>query len=261
MKRFKEGREDFEDDPRSGRPITAHTEDNIELLRQLIEEDPHSTYNQIEAETGLSQPVIYRILHESLKLRKIVSRWVPHEVTAANRKERVNACRENLAMFNEGKWRLCDVVTGDESWIYWRHIGRKSSLASWVAEGEPPRTVVQRGRFEAKNLFCVFFKSTGVVQVTCIAKAVVSYLDEVGLKLIRHPPYSPDLAPCDFWLFDLLKRNLTSHTSRKELHGQITDVLEKIPEKEYLGALNKWLERMQLCINNKGEYFEHLINK
>ena len=48
-KRFRDGREDVEDDPRSGRPITAHTLTNIEIVRRLIEDDPHTTYIEIEA--------------------------------------------------------------------------------------------------------------------------------------------------------------------------------------------------------------------
>ena len=43
-----------------------------------------------------------------------------HDLTDKNRKDRVDACRENLAKFKEGKWRLCDVITGDESWFYLR---------------------------------------------------------------------------------------------------------------------------------------------
>ena len=30
---------------------------------------------------------------------------------------------------------------------------------------------------------------------------VTSYLTEMGIKTVPHPPYSPDLAPCDFWMF------------------------------------------------------------
>lgn len=73
-KLFKEGRESLEDDPRSGRPRTAHTAENIELIRQLIEEDPHVTYDIIQAHSGLSRDTIQAILHDSLKLRKITSR-------------------------------------------------------------------------------------------------------------------------------------------------------------------------------------------
>ena len=36
------------DDPRSGHPISVLTDENIERLRQIIEEDPHST-SQVES--------------------------------------------------------------------------------------------------------------------------------------------------------------------------------------------------------------------
>lgn len=140
-KLFKEGRDSIEDDPRPGRPITAYTNENIEQIRQLVEEDPQFTYDIIQEQTRLGRNVIQQILHDSLKLRKIVSRWVPHYLTDQNKKERVDACRENLAMFTEGKWRLCDIVTGDESWFYLRQIGSKLHNASWVGEGDSPRTV------------------------------------------------------------------------------------------------------------------------
>ena len=81
------------------------------------------------------------------------------------------------------------------------------------------------------------------------------------MTIIRQPPYSPDLAPLDFWLFDYIKCRLDNHNDAQSLSEQITEILEKIPKKEYLKTFEKWLERMELCINNQGDYFEHLINK
>ena len=34
---------------------------------------------------------------------------------------------------------------------------------------------------------------------------VRDYLTKMGIKTVSHPPYSPDLAPCDFWLFPKLR--------------------------------------------------------
>ena len=34
---------------------------------------------------------------------------------------------------------------------------------------------------------------------------VTDYLTKMGIKTIAHPPYSPDIAPCDFWLFPKLR--------------------------------------------------------
>ena len=40
---------------------------------------------------------------------------------------------------------------------------------------------------------------------------VQEYLKESGLDVLDHPPYSPDLSPCDFWLFPTLKEMLAGH--------------------------------------------------
>ena len=61
---------EIEDDPRSGRPASKITDENIELVWTIIDEDPHSTYDDIEAETSLSHGTIFRIIHEYLKKKK-----------------------------------------------------------------------------------------------------------------------------------------------------------------------------------------------
>ena len=83
--RFKKGGESLEDQRRSGRPKTAVTPDNIRRIVELIQENPHVTYNKIEAETLLHLPSIKEILHKELNLKKIASRWVPHQLTDAQK--------------------------------------------------------------------------------------------------------------------------------------------------------------------------------
>ena len=53
-RRFREGREDVSDHPRSASPVSQFTGENIQLVRQAISNDPHSTYDEIIAETCLS---------------------------------------------------------------------------------------------------------------------------------------------------------------------------------------------------------------
>lgn len=82
--------------------------------------------------------------------------------------EGVRLCRTNLAKYRSGFWRLCDIIIGDETWIYHRQIGRKATNKSWVDEGELPTTMVRRSRFEPKRLFSIFFKSNGSVLINCV---------------------------------------------------------------------------------------------
>ena len=304
-KEFREGRMELEDAPRSGRPVSKNNEENIELVRSIIEEDPHSTYDDIEAETELSRGTIENIIHDHLKLRKITSRWVPHEMTPRQKQERVRICRENLDRFLRNSWRLCDIITGDESWFYLRQIGRKTSNSQWVGEDERPKTIVRRSQHAPKMLFSIFFKSTGPLWIHAldrgqtldqdyyidyclgpaieelikerpismtkgvkllhdnarphVTKNVKNFLQEKEISLLPHPPYSPDLAPCDFWLFDYIKRNLSDQADDDSLFKAVSKFVLKIPHKEFKKTFDVLLERMQLCIDNKGEYFEHLV--
>ena len=74
-----------------------------------------------------------------------------------------------------------------------------------------------------------------------------------------HPPYSPDLAPCDYWLNHYIKQRLTDQVDEKALARAVSMVVKNIPEKEFRKTFDKLLERMELCISNRGDYFEHLM--
>ena len=70
--KFKNGLEDVKDQHRIGRPITETNKSNIERVKSIIEQDPFSTYDDIEALTSLSRGTIQTIISDHLKLRKLV---------------------------------------------------------------------------------------------------------------------------------------------------------------------------------------------
>ena len=115
---FKDERESTEDDPRLGRPVTTCTKQNIDQVRQLIDRNPHISYNQIEAEASINKCIIREIIHSHLKMRKIASRWGPRYLNEKNRKDRVNICIKKLAIYRDGPGRLCDILTRDKTWFY-----------------------------------------------------------------------------------------------------------------------------------------------
>ena len=74
--RFREKREDVNDDPRFRRPVSELADENIELVRQIINNDPHSTFDEIIGETSLSlsHGTIERVICDCLKMKKMTSR-------------------------------------------------------------------------------------------------------------------------------------------------------------------------------------------
>ena len=85
-----------------------------------------------------------------------------------------------------------------------------------------------------------------------------SYLTETGIKTAPHPPYSPDLAPCDFWMFPRLKEKLRGRRFEdvEEMKEAVTEALDTFPLEDYQRAFKKWLECYNKCIELGGSYFD-----
>ena len=83
---------------------------------------------------------------------------------------------------------------------------------------------------------------------------VTDYLTKMGIKTVPKPPYSPDLAPCDFWLFPKLR--CSRYETIEEMKESMTKVIDTLRQKDFHGAFQKLLERYNKCIAPGGDYFE-----
>ncbi len=68
---------------------------------------------------------------------------------------------------------------------------------------------------------------------------------------MAHPPYSSDLAPSDFWLFNDLKSKLNSYPDATTLARALSKELNSIPIQEYQKTFQKWIERIKFVLNIK----------
>ena len=76
----------------------------------------------------------------------------------------------------------------------------------------------------------------------------------MGIKTIPQLPYSPDHAPCDFWLFPKLR---DCHYERIEtMKEAVTKVIDTFTQEDFSGAFQKLLERYNKCIAAGRGYFE-----
>ena len=87
---------------------------------------------------------------------------------------------------------------------------------------------------------------------------VTDYLTKMGIKTVPHPPYSPDLAPCDFWLFPKLKENLRGchYETIEEMKEAERRVIDMLTQEDFHGAFQKLLEPYNKYIAAGGGYFE-----
>ena len=76
----------------------------------------------------------------------------------------------------------------------------------------------------------------------------------MGIKTVRRPLYSPDLALFDFWLFRKLRG--CRYETIEEVKEAVRNVIDTLKQEDFHGAFQKFLERYNKCIAAGGDYFK-----
>ena len=76
----------------------------------------------------------------------------------------------------------------------------------------------------------------------------------MGIKTVPHPPYSPDVGPCDLCLFPKLRS--CRYKTIEEMKEAVTKVIDTLTQEDFHGAFQKLFERYNVCIAAGGDYFE-----
>ena len=231
---------------------------------------------------------------------KKLERWVPHELSGANRQTRVDCC-VTLVNRHNNEGILNRIITCDEKWILYDNRKRSSQ---WLNPGEPAKSCPKRKLTQKKLLVSVWWTSAGVVHFSFLksgqtitadvycqqlqtmmeklaakqprlvnrrrplllqdnarphtAQQTVTKLEELQLECLRHPPYSPDLAPTDYHFF----RNLDNFLQGKKFNSDgavqsaFKDFIDSRPNGFFSKGINELPMRWQKCINSNGTYFD-----
>ena len=76
----------------------------------------------------------------------------------------------------------------------------------------------------------------------------------MGIKTVPRPPYSPDLASCDFCLFPKLRG--CRYDIIEEMKVAVMKVIDTLTQEDFHWGFQKLLERCNKCIADGGDYFE-----
>ena len=221
----KEGSESVRDDERCERRKEVTTPELIGQIKNFMDKDRRMSIETISAQFDVSMGTVHTIIREELKMRKICAKFVP-KVLRENQKER--RCHDALVTCDESWINCCDPETKSQC-SQWKHPGsprpkkaRQSKSTykllmipifdstgmmymHWVPTWQTVNKeyYVEILREFRKRFRKRFFKSgqwhfhqdNAPVRNSIL---VTEYLTKIGNKTVRHPPYSPDVAPCDF---------------------------------------------------------------
>ncbi|UYV78207.1 hypothetical protein LAZ67_16000481 [Cordylochernes scorpioides] len=90
------------------------------------------------------------------------------------------------------------------------------------------------------------------------ALKISKFLQDHSTSVFPQPPYSPELAPCDFFLFGKLKKKLKGQKfqSTEEIKVESKKAMKAIPKTDYQRCFADWKKRWLKCIAANGDYFE-----
>ena len=155
-----------QDAPRSGCPSTFVTEQTIDATWKITEDDPHSTYQQIEAILGISSMAINSIIHDYSNLWKVCTWWVPYTLIDDQKQLRVQFCRHSLKKFEEGQSRrVFETITANESCFYHYDPELKGRWEVCLSTTDQSPSKVNRNKSVGKRMMAVFFMKSGLIKL------------------------------------------------------------------------------------------------
>ena len=86
---------------------------------------------------------------------------------------------------------------------------------------------------------------------------VRAFLTKNNMTTVPHPAYSPDLAPCDFYVFPKMKLRLKGwhFLSIEEIQAESQQILNTLTPGDFNECFKKWQNRWDRCIQAQGDYF------
>ncbi len=91
------------------------------------------------------------------------------------------------------------------------------------------------------------------------ATLTLQLIAQLGWTRLPQPSYSPDLSPCNFWLFSRLKRNIRGvrFPNLDTLKDAVSDQIFEITAMEYHHCMMiSWPKRWRCCLEEQGNFFE-----
>jgi len=145
-KAFMDGREEVEDEARSGRPSTTRNDETVARVRDLVRTDRRLTVRMIADELNINRQAVYEILTQDLGMRKICAKMVPKNLTIEQKEHRMTVCRDLINRIETEPDIFKHVVTGDETWVFEYDPESKRQSAEWHTSSSPRQKKARKSK-------------------------------------------------------------------------------------------------------------------
>ena len=153
----------MEDLPRSGRPSTSSTDENVDKVKEMVLENHHLSLREVARDLSVSHESIRNILHHQLGMRRVAARLVPRELNFFQKIHRKKVAEDMLEQVNSDPTFIQRIITGDETWVYEFDMQTSQQAAEWRYPHEPKPKKPRQSRSKVKVMLLVFFDYHGVV--------------------------------------------------------------------------------------------------
>jgi hypothetical protein len=273
-----------------------YDEELVFKISHRITENPYLSLRELAKLVSSNKDAVSRILHYVLCLSLRYSKWIPHSLSVEQKTERVRISKQMLKLLQlDEKNNFSHIFTGDESWFfydypltsYWaspgtspKEVAKRTISTSkvmlvicWGVFQTPVLHFLPRGESMTADKFKEYVmkpllelnNSLSVEEKLFIhfdnarphkAKSIQSLMTDEQLINIPQPPYSPDIAPSDFFLFGYIKTKLKgkSFNTAEELLEEIKKIVAEITPEMRLSVFKAWMERLKRIIETGREY-------
>lgn len=282
--------------PRSGAPKTATTDEIVEECRLLLENNPGMSLRRTHLATGISlgsahtiarailnlYPYRIQLLHHlkqpDYKRRKEFCQWfvdrplVEQFFTASD--EAYFHIDGNVNNYNFRIWNqnnpnfVVEKELNPDKCLVWCSISSNKIIGPYFFDStvnadnylEMLQQFFWQEHKRQKKYRQYYFQQDGAPPHRAIV--VQEWLkDQFGDKFLttkQWPPRSPDLNPCDFFLWGYLKDKVyrKKYETIEELKEEIRNEIKKISKITLSAVFKDLKKRCLLCIDNKGGHVE-----
>ncbi|KAL4089251.1 hypothetical protein QTP88_024309 [Uroleucon formosanum] len=203
---------------------------------------------------NIDRESVRKILVGNLNIKKVCAKMVPKNLTIDQKFNRKEICSDTLK-----------IIKDDPSFgiifVEWVPSGQTVNQYYYKEVLIKLRERVRKKRPDLWKNGWVLHQDNAPAHS---AFSIQRFLTEKKMSVLQHPPYSPDLAPCDFFLFPKIKSFLkgTHFQTVDDVKMKTAELLKGLNESDWQHCFQEWQRRMQQCIDAEGSLvilLSHLV--